>query len=97
MKPDTLDASQVFYVDSGGHLMQLGTKEHMEERGYKLTVGHKRASMKTTYIKSENVDSIISNADIGIFISCTHFAIYSSNSFKDFLYSFTSSSFQFEY
>lgn len=45
--------------------MQLGTKEHMEERGYKLTVGHKRASMKTTYITSESVDSIISNADIG--------------------------------
>ena len=38
LKPNTLDASQVFYVDSGGHLMQLGTKEHMEERGYKLTV-----------------------------------------------------------
>ena len=65
MKPNTLDASQVFYVDSGGHLMQLGTKEHMEERGYKLTVGHKRASIKTTYITSESVDSIISNADIG--------------------------------
>ena len=65
MKPTTLDASQVFYVDSGGHLMQLGTKEHMEERGYKLTVGHKRASIKTTYITSESVDSIISNADIG--------------------------------
>ena len=65
MKPNTLDASQVFYVDSGGYLMQLGTKEHMEERGYKLTVGHKRASMKTTYITSESVDSIISNADIG--------------------------------
>lgn len=65
LKPNTLDASQVFYVDSGGYLMQLGTKEHMEERGYKLTVGHKRASIKTTYITSESVDSIISNADIG--------------------------------
>ena len=65
LKPNTLDASQVFYVGSGGNLMQLGSKEHMEERGYKLTVGHKRTSVKTTYSTSENVDSIISNADIG--------------------------------
>lgn len=65
MKPNTLDTSQVFYVESGGNLMQLGSKEHMEQRGYKLTVGHKRSSIKTTYITSESVDSIISNADIG--------------------------------
>ena len=59
MKPNTLDTSQVFYVESGGNLMQLGSKEHMEQRGYKLTVGHKRSSIKTTYITSESVDSII--------------------------------------
>lgn len=65
MKPNTLDTTQVFYVDSGGQLMQLATKEHMENRGYKLTVGHKRSSIKTTYITSESIDSIITNADIG--------------------------------
>lgn len=65
MKPNTLDTSQVFYAESGGNLMQLGTKEHIEKRGYNLTVGHKRSSIKTTYITAENVDSVISNADIG--------------------------------
>lgn len=65
LKPNTLDTSQVFYVDSGGHLMQLGTKEHMEERGYKLTVGHKRSSLSTTYITAEGTESKISESDIG--------------------------------
>lgn len=36
MKPNTLDTSQVFYVESGGNLMQLGSKEHMEQCGYNL-------------------------------------------------------------
>ena len=65
LKPNTLDTSQVFYVDSGGHLMQLATKEHMENRGYKLTVGHKRSSLSTTYITAEGTESKISESDIG--------------------------------
>ena len=65
LKPNTLDTSQVFYVDSGGHLMRLATKEHMENRGYKLTVGHKRSSLSTTYITAEGTESKISESDIG--------------------------------
>ena len=63
--PNTLDATQVLYVDAGGRIMTQKFKERMEQRGYKLTVGHKRASIKTTYITSDGAESIISEADIG--------------------------------
>lgn len=65
MKPGTLDKNDVFYVDSGGGLMQLGTKQLMEERGYNLTVGHKRASVSSTYITAESADSRISASEVG--------------------------------
>ena len=65
MHPNTLDTTQVMYVDTGGRLMYQNIKESMENRGYKLTVGHKRASIKTTYITSTGEDSIISETDIG--------------------------------
>ena len=65
MHPNTLDATQVLYVDAGGRIMTQKFKERMEQRGYKLTVGHKRASIKTTYITSDGAESIISEADIG--------------------------------
>ena len=65
MKPGTLDKNEVFYVDSGGGLTQLGMKQLMEERGYNLTVGHKRTSVKTSYITAEGAESIISESDVG--------------------------------
>ena len=65
MKPGTLDKNDVFYVDSGGGLMQLGTKQLMAERGYNLTVGHKRASVSSTYITAEGADSRISASEVG--------------------------------
>ena len=65
MKPGTLDKDEVFYVDSGGNLMQLGVKQLMTERGYNLTVGHKKASVSSTYITAEGTDSKISESEIG--------------------------------
>ena len=65
MHPNTLDTTEVLYVDAGGKIMTQKIKERMEQRGYKLTVGHKRASIKTTYITSTGEESIISEADIG--------------------------------
>ena len=64
MKPDSLDTTQVFYVDQGGSQMQLNAKSLMKERGYKLTVGHKRTSVKSTYISAEGAESIISESEI---------------------------------
>lgn len=65
MKPGTLDKNEVFYVDSGGNLMQLGAKQLMEKRGYYLTVGHKKSSVSSTYITAEGTDSKISESEIG--------------------------------
>ena len=65
MKPRTLDKNEVFYVDSGGNLMQLGTKQLMAERGYNITVGHKKSSVSSTYITAEGTDSKISESEIG--------------------------------
>lgn len=65
LKPGTLDKNEVFYVDSGGNLMQIHTKQIMERRGYNLTVGHKRSSVKTTYISAEGTNSTISESEIG--------------------------------
>lgn len=65
MKPGTLDKNEVFYVDSGGNLMQLGTKQLMAERGYNITVGHKKSSVSSTYITAEGTDSKISESEIG--------------------------------
>ncbi len=65
LKPNTLDTNEVLFVDSGGSLMHLGTKEHMEQRGYKLTVGHKRATISTTYITAEGKESKISETSVG--------------------------------
>lgn len=39
VKPNSLDASQVFYVDRGGYTMQRSIKETMETRGYNVVVG----------------------------------------------------------
>lgn len=65
MKPGTLDKNEVFYVDSGGNLMQLGAKQLMEKRGYNLTVGHVKSSVSTTYITAEGTDSKISESAVG--------------------------------
>ena len=65
MKPSTLDKNDVFYVDSGGGLMQLATKQRLEERGYNLTVGRKRASVSSTYITAEGAESKTYSSEIG--------------------------------
>lgn len=65
MKPGTLDKNEVFYVDTGGNLMQLGAKQLMEKRGYNLTVGHVKSSVSTTYITAEGTDSKISESEVG--------------------------------
>lgn len=64
LQPNSLDKNEVFYVDSGGELMRLKTKEHMSTHGYNLTIGHVRSSVSTTYITAEGTESIISSADI---------------------------------
>lgn len=65
VKPNTLNTDEVFYVDAGGSLMQQGTKEALVKRGYKTTVGHKRASISSTYITAEGAESKISETAIG--------------------------------
>ena len=52
VKPDSLDMSQVFYVDRGGHQMQHAIKTAMAERGYNVTVGHKRSIKVPTFVLS---------------------------------------------
>lgn len=39
VKPDSLDASQVFYADRGGYGMKRSIKDKMRERGYNVVVG----------------------------------------------------------
>lgn len=65
MKPGTLDKNHVFFVDQGGGQMRLATKTQMEKRNYKLTVGHKKSSVSTTYITAEGNESKISDSSIG--------------------------------
>lgn len=65
VKPNTLDTSQVFYIDRGGQQLQHAIKSVMEKRGYNITVGHKRSSTGTTYITAEDTESVISVSDIG--------------------------------
>ena len=65
MHPNTLDKNQVLYVDSGGLMMAQNIKERMEQRGYKLTIGHKHNTIRTTFITSTGEESIISETDIG--------------------------------
>ena len=65
LKPETLDKTDVIYVDRGGYQMQHAIKQKLEERGYNVTVGYKKSSTGTTYISSDDVESIISASDVG--------------------------------
>ena len=65
VKPNTLDATQVFYVDRGGAQLKHAIKEQLEQRGYNVTVGHKRSSISTTYITAESNESVIDASDVG--------------------------------
>ncbi|MBR1380770.1 MAG: hypothetical protein IJ560_04280 [Alphaproteobacteria bacterium] len=65
IKTHSLDTTQTFYVDRGGYQMQHEIKNVLESRGYSVTVGHKRQTTNTTYIVSENPQSVISTSDIG--------------------------------
>ena len=65
VKPNTLDKSEVVYVERGGFQLQYAIKEHLEKRGYKITVGEKRSTIKSTYIKSNEDESILSLSDTG--------------------------------
>lgn len=56
MKPNTLDASQVFYADRGGYTMRRAIKEQMGKRGYKIVVGSAKSS--------ENIDDGDNSIDI---------------------------------
>lgn len=44
VKPNTLDANEVFYVDRGGYSMKRSIKEVMESRGYDIVVGYSKFS-----------------------------------------------------
>lgn len=65
VKPNTLDKNDVVYVDRGGYQLQHSIKRHLEERGYNITVGHKKSSIGTTYIASDDTESILSASDVG--------------------------------
>lgn len=62
VKPNTLDRSEVIYVERGGHQMLMATKDILESRGYNVTVGEKRATVGPTFIESKNPDSIMARA-----------------------------------
>lgn len=65
IKPNTLDVNDVIYVDRGGYQLQHFIKERLEQRGYNVTVGYKKSSVKTTYIESDDSESILSVSDTG--------------------------------
>lgn len=65
METNSLDKSDVFYVDSGGNLMQFGTKQILQERGYKTTTGHKRTNISNAYISQDGTKTKISHSEIG--------------------------------
>ncbi len=65
IKPNTLDKADVIYVDRGGKQIQHAIKQRLEERGYNVTVGYKKTTVKSTYIASKDEASIISLSDVG--------------------------------
>mgnify|MGYP001026667738 FL=1 len=65
LKPDTLDKDAVIYVDRGGYQFQHSIKPHLEKRGYKVTVGYKKDRISSTFIASDDAESILSHAPDG--------------------------------
>lgn len=65
IKPNTLDTKELFYVDAGGGLMRQGAKQAMEQRGYNLTVGHKKSGVSTAYINADGEASIMLGTGLG--------------------------------
>lgn len=63
-KPQSLDKSEVIYVDCGGFQMQHYIKKHLEERGYNITVGHKKGSFGKVYDISEDAEIATFGAQI---------------------------------
>ena len=64
VKPNSLDKNEIVYADAGGDLMRLKTKEIMEDMGYKLTIGHHKATISTTYITAEGDESVLAATDL---------------------------------
>jgi len=65
VKPGTLDKNEVIYVERGGWHLQHHIKELLEDRGYNVIVGAKRATSKPTFITSQDVDIVFSTSDVG--------------------------------
>ncbi|MDR0741734.1 MAG: hypothetical protein LBF28_03090 [Rickettsiales bacterium] len=65
VKPNTLDKNELFYVDRGGYQFQHAIKKHLENRGYKITVGEKRSAVSPTYMASDDSYSILSTTNTG--------------------------------
>lgn len=65
VKPNTLDKHDVIYVDRGGYQLQHAIKQQLEDRGYNVTVGYKKSSVGTTYIASDDANSVLSASDVG--------------------------------
>ena len=64
VRPNSLDKNEIIYADAGGDLMRLKTKEIMEDMGYKLTIGHHKATISTTYITAEGTESVLAATDL---------------------------------
>ncbi len=62
---NSIDKNDVIYVDRGGYQLQHFIKQHLEDRGYNVTVGLKKSSINTTYIESNESNSILAASDIG--------------------------------
>lgn len=56
VKKNSLEPSELFYVDRGGNQLQHEIKNALEERGYNITIGRKKSTVKTTYINSDSPD-----------------------------------------
>ncbi len=66
IKPDTLDKSgETIYVERGGWQLQHHIKDRLEQRGYNVIVGAKRATIKSTFITPQDADLTFSTSDVG--------------------------------
>ncbi|MFQ6739482.1 MAG: hypothetical protein ACLRFJ_02335 [Alphaproteobacteria bacterium] len=52
VKKNSLEPSELFYVDRGGNQLQHEIKNALEERGYNITIGRKKSTTRTTYISA---------------------------------------------
>lgn len=53
IKKNVMEPDELFYVERGGDQLQHEIKNALEERGYHITIGRKKSTIKTTYISAD--------------------------------------------